>query len=35
MVMDLPVGHGPTNVALALGRSVLLDGDNGTLTPIA
>jgi muramoyltetrapeptide carboxypeptidase len=31
LVLDLPVGHQPTNHALPLGRPVRLDGDAGTL----
>lgn len=35
IVLDLPIGHGATNLSLPLGRSAVLDGDAGTLTPIA
>ena len=35
IVLDLPIGHGETNLSLPLGRSAVLDGDAGTLTPIA
>jgi muramoyltetrapeptide carboxypeptidase len=32
LVLDLPVGHGPVNAAVPLGRTVQLDGDAGTLS---
>lgn len=35
IVLGLPIGHGAANISLPLGRSAVLDGDVGLLTPIA